>query len=114
MNVSFVLQKLNVFRFLRVLGYHSLYIYVMHLMITAGLRVFMIRVAGTENVPLIMIVSIAGGVILPIMFFNLAERAGAWWLFAIKRKKATKPREEAAVYFQRGLVTPKESVASEN
>jgi hypothetical protein len=114
MNVSFVLQKLNIFRYLRVLGYHSLFIYVMHLMITAGLRVLLVRVLGIENVPVIMSISIAGGVLLPIMFYNLAERAGAWWLFSIKRNKTTKPKEETGIYFQRGLVTPKESVAREN
>ncbi len=116
MNVSFVLQRLNIFRFLRVLGYHSLYIYVMHLMITAGARVLLVRVLGIENIPVIMILSIAGGVLLPMMFYNLAERAGAWWLFTMKRKKESKPREEAApgIYFQRGLVTPKESVAGDN
>lgn len=114
MIVSFVLQKLNIFRFLRVLGYHSLYIYVMHLMITAGIRVLMVRVLGIENVPLVMIVSVATGVLLPIVAFNLAERAGLWWLFTLKREKTQKPKEETGVYFQRGLVTPKESVAREN
>jgi peptidoglycan/LPS O-acetylase OafA/YrhL len=114
MNVSFVLQKLNIFRYLRVLGYHSLFIYVMHLMITAGLRVLLVRVLGIENVPMIMIISVAGGVLLPIMFYNLAIKAGAWWLFTMKRDKAAKPKEEPGVYFQRGLVTPKESVAGKN
>lgn len=115
MNVSFVLQKLNVFRYLRVLGYHSLYIYAMHLMITAGLRVLLVRVLGMNNVPVIMIISVAGGVLLPIIFYNLAERAGLWWLFTMKKQeKAPRQREEAALYFQGGLVTPKESMASNN
>ena len=116
-NVSSVLQKLDIFRFLRVIGYHSLFIYVMHLMLTAGVRVFMIRGLGTENVPLIMIVSIATGVLLPIILYNIAERAGAWWLFSMKRPRGEQPREEAAkkgVYFQRGIVTPKQSMAGEN
>jgi hypothetical protein len=88
----------------------------MHLMVTAGARVLLVRVLGLENIPVIMILSITGGVLLPIMFYNLAERAGAWWLFTMKRKKESKPREEAAagIYFQRGLVTPKESVAGKN
>lgn len=117
MNFSFVLQKLNIFRFLRVIGYHSLYIYVMHLMITAGVRIMMVRVLGIENVPLIMVTSIACGVLLPIFTYNLAERTGAWWLFTMKRRKeSTRPREEssAGVYFQRGIVTPRESIAHKN
>jgi hypothetical protein len=85
-------------------------------MVTAGLRVLLVRVLGIESIPTIMIVSITGGVLLPMMFYNLAERAGAWWLFTMQRKKESKPREEAApgIYFQRGLVTPKESVAGDN
>jgi len=116
MNVSFVLQKLNIFRFLRVLGYHSLYIYVMHLMITSGLRNLLVRVLEIDNIPLIMAISVLGGVLIPIMFYNLAERAGAWWLFTIRRKKESRPREGAAagIYFQRGIVTPKESMAGKN
>jgi fucose 4-O-acetylase-like acetyltransferase len=114
MNVSFVLQKLNIFRYLRVLGYHSLYIYAMHLMITAGFRVLLVRVLGIENVPVIMIISIAGGVLLPVIFYNLAEKAGLWWLFTMKRKKETPKQRQAGIYFQGGLVTPKESMASNN
>ncbi len=112
-NVSHLFQRLNIFRYLRVVGYHSLYIYVMHLMITAGIRVLMVRILGIENVPLVMAVSIAGGVLLPIVLYNLADRAGAWWLFTIKRKETPKPKEPG-IYFQRGLVTPKESIAGEN
>ena len=114
MNVSFVLQKLNVFRFLRVLGYHSLYIYVMHLMITAGMRVLMVQVLGIENIPAVMSVSIAAGVVLPIVLYNLAERSGMWWLFTMKKEKTEKPKEDKGAYFQRALITPKESMAREN
>ncbi len=113
MNISFVLQKLNIFRFLRVIGYHSLYIYVMHLMVTAGTRVLMVRVIGTENVPLIMVVSVAAGIMIPIVLYNLAEKSGMWWLFRMKKEKTEKPKEDKGAYFQRALITPKESMARE-
>ncbi|MBO9566762.1 MAG: acyltransferase [Niastella sp.] len=83
--LSFLLQELNILRFLRVIGYHSLYIYVMHLMITAGTRAVMLKLFHVQNIPVIMVVSITVGVILPMIFYNIAERMGAWWLFTLKK-----------------------------
>ena len=83
--VSFLLQKLNMMRFLRVIGYHSLYIYVMHLMITAATRAVMLKLFHVQNIPVIMVVSVTVGVILPIILYNIAERMGAWWLFSLKK-----------------------------
>lgn len=91
--VSFLLQKLNVLRFLRVIGYHSLYIYVMHLMITSAIRTGLVKLFGFENIPVLMIVSVTIGVVLPIILYNLFEKMGAWWLFTLKKPapQAVKP-----------------------
>jgi fucose 4-O-acetylase-like acetyltransferase len=83
-SLSFNLERLNVLRFLRVVGFHSLYIYVMHLMITAFTRVFFVRIIGTTDIPVIMITSILAGIIIPIMFYNTATRLGATWLFTLR------------------------------
>jgi fucose 4-O-acetylase-like acetyltransferase len=89
LNVSFLLQEWNIARFLRVIGYHSLFIYVMHLMIIAAFRAFYLRVLGGENLPLFMTIGVLSGVFIPIIFYNLAERAGMGWLFALKKRKTT-------------------------
>ncbi|MFT3825511.1 MAG: acyltransferase [Chitinophagaceae bacterium] len=110
LNLSFILQRINVLKFLRVIGYHSLYIYVMHLTITAALRIVLTRVFHIENIPFLLIVSIIIGVLLPIILYNMAERAGAWWLFSLKK---TSPGSKPLVknsFFGAGMVpTPKES-----
>jgi uncharacterized membrane protein YcfT len=95
-HVSFLLQRLDIFRFLRVIGYHSLYIYVMHLMITSTTRIVFVKVFDYYNIPVIMVISIIIGLVLPIILYNIAERAGAWWLFSLKKPAvmAKKPREE--------------------
>jgi len=113
LNVSFILQRLNIFRFLRVIGYHSLYIYVMHLMITAATRIMLVRVFGMENIPLLMLISVTAGIIIPIIFFNIMEQLGAWWLFTLKRKEPRKvvARNVQPYYHGAGIVTPKESVS---
>ncbi|MGB8194874.1 MAG: acyltransferase [Chitinophagaceae bacterium] len=87
LNVSFLLQEFNIARFLRVIGYHSLYIYVMHLMVIAAFRAFYLKVLHGENLPLFMTIGVLSGLFVPIIFFNLAEKAGMGWLFALKKKK---------------------------
>ena len=108
-NISFILQKLNILRFLRVVGYHSLYIYVMHLLVTAAIRIVMVKILGIENIPLLMLLSIVFGIVIPIIFYNVANRLGAWWLFSLKKSKLSTISPQT-MYLPKGVLTPKESV----
>jgi len=86
-NVSFLLQEWSIGKFLRVIGYHSLYIYIMHLMIIAAFRAFYLKVLHGQNLPLFMTAGVLLGIFLPIVVYNLAERAGLSWLFILKKKE---------------------------
>lgn len=108
-NISFLLQKLNVLRFLRVVGYHSLYIYAVHLIVTAGTRALLVNVFHMQNIPAMMAICILTGVVLPIIFFNVAEYFGASWLFSIKKKTNVK-QERARLFFEKNIIIPKEGV----
>ncbi len=88
-NLSFILEKLDVLRFLRVIGYHSLYIYVIHLMITSFTRTFFVRILDITYVPLILVASMITGILIPIIFYNLAMRLNGWWLFSSRAPAAT-------------------------
>lgn len=96
--VSFLLQQSNRFRFLRVVGYHSLYIYVANLMVTASARVVMTRIFHLENMYLMLVLGTAAGVIVPIILYNLAQKLGLWWLYTLRRplKPAVAPAPAAA------------------
>ena len=83
--LSQLLQKKNALKWLRVIGYHSLYIYLIHLMLIAGVRVMLVNVLGITYIPLIMLIGIFVGVTVPIVFYNLCIRLGGWWLFSLKR-----------------------------
>ena len=83
-----LLQKKDSFRWLRVVGYHSLYIYLMHLMLIAAVRIVLVRVLDITYIPLIMAIAISLGVIIPIIVYNLCIRLGAWWLFSLKKPVA--------------------------
>jgi fucose 4-O-acetylase-like acetyltransferase len=93
--LSFMLQRLNVLKWLRVIGYHSLYIYLLHVMIIAAVRIIVMHVFHSSNIFLIMLLAMVAGVILPVIIYNLAVRLGAWWLFSLK-----KPVDEIRHYSQ--------------
>jgi fucose 4-O-acetylase-like acetyltransferase len=82
------LQQKNIVRWLRVVGYHSLYIYLMHLMLIAAVRIVLIRFFHITYIPLIMFIAISLGVVIPIIIYNLCIRLGGWWLFSLKKPVA--------------------------
>lgn len=86
--IAQILQKKDILKWLRVIGYHSLYIYLMHLMLIAGVRIVLLRVFHMYYIPLIMFIAISLGVIIPIFVYNISIRLGAWWLFSLKKPTA--------------------------
>lgn len=91
--LAFRLQSWKVLPFLRILGYHSLYIYVMHVIITAFTRLSLIVFFGITNPVVLLCISIFFGVTIPIMFYNLLIKDNIlWFLFSYhKRKRAVAP-----------------------
>lgn len=86
--LAHLLEKKAVLKWLRVIGYHSLYIYLMHLMLIAGARVVLVRVLHIHNIPVIMLIAISLGIVIPIFVYNFCTRIGAWWLFSLKKPTA--------------------------
>jgi len=82
------LENKDYLRWLRVVGYHSLYIYLIHILTIAAVRILMVRVFHISYIPVILIVAITLGVVLPILFYNFMVRLGAWWLFSLKKPVA--------------------------
>lgn len=81
---SFLLQKWGKLKFIRVVGYYSLHIYVIHLTVTAGTRIFFRNVLHYDNFIVLLIVSTILGIAIPIMVANITDRMGMWWLFTLK------------------------------
>lgn len=69
--LSFQFQRWQLLAFLRVLGYHSLYIYVMHVMVVGVLRSLLENYLHVTNPYLLLGVCITGGVIIPVICYNL-------------------------------------------
>lgn len=83
--ISFLLQRLAILKWLRVIGYHSLYIYLVHVMIIASVRLFMVHVLHITSVGMIMVPAMIAGIVIPMLLYNIATRLGAWWLFSLKK-----------------------------
>jgi fucose 4-O-acetylase-like acetyltransferase len=77
-----LLQKINKLSFLRILGYHSLYIYVMHVIVSAPVRIFLMKVLHVHN-PVVLVVSgIFISIVVCIAAYNLLIKNNwLWFLF---------------------------------
>lgn len=84
-SVSFSLSRFGSLKFIRVVGYHSVYIYCMQIIAMGFARIILTKFFGITNVPLLVILVLAAGLTIPVITYQLAVRAGAWWLFTLKK-----------------------------
>jgi fucose 4-O-acetylase-like acetyltransferase len=94
--LSFRMQSWNVLSFLRIIGYHSLYIYVTHVFVAGLVRLSLTRFLHIHNPFVLLLTGIFFGITIPIIFYNLLVLDGPlWFLFSFKRKKKTpSPKRE--------------------
>lgn len=86
--LAFRMQSWKVLPFLRVLGYHSLQIYVMHVIFTAAVRLALIIFFGVDSAVFLLVTGIVTGLVLPIIIYNLFIKDGvAWFLFTFRRPR---------------------------
>ncbi len=80
--VSFLLEKTKGLQWLKVLGANSLYIYLMHVMIMAANRIFLLKVLKIDSMPVVLFANIVVGLFIPIIIYNIMMKTGFWWLFS--------------------------------
>jgi hypothetical protein len=81
LNLCAILQKAGKATFIRVVGYHSLYIYILHVVIVVGLRIVLVNWFHYENVFVILPLQILAGMIGSVMIYNWCRHAGLNFLF---------------------------------
>ena len=111
---SFLLQKLDKLKFIRVVGYHSLYIYVIHLAVTAATRIVFRSVFHYDNFFVLLIVSTILGIGVPIIFFNVTDRMGMWWLFTLKNPHEGQKVAHSHIRTGPGSIAPEEPIQKIN
>lgn len=85
---SFLLEKWNRLKWLRVIGFHSLYIYIMHVMAVSVVRMIMTSFFGVHNYIIVLLAGIISGIIIPVVFYNLIGKKYLWFLFSLKKYSA--------------------------
>ncbi len=82
--VSFSLKKSNCLKFLRVVGYNSIHIYCLQIIIMSVSRQLFIKI-GMTNPSFIALVVLSTGILAPIVIYNICLRINLWWLFTLKK-----------------------------
>jgi hypothetical protein len=89
-NISFLLGKYNLVGYLRIIGYHSIHIYCMQIILMAATRTLLLRAFDNIPVPIALLLIIVAGLMLPILFYNILMKLNCWWLFSPKKTTESK------------------------
>lgn len=113
--VAFLLQRSNTFSFLRIIGYHSLIIYVMHVMIAALIRITLVHVFHLQNPFMLLVICIACGSVFPVMIYNLfIYRHPLWFLFTYKKEKSKPKQKEINPAATSAIIQPEQALKVSN
>lgn len=86
--LAFQLQRLNILSFLRIIGFHSLYVYVMHVLVASSVRIILRNLFHIHDPLILLSIGLAMAVTIPVMIFNLFIFEGPlWFLFFLKKRK---------------------------
>lgn len=89
--LSFLLQRWKILSFLRILGYHSLYIYVIHVIVTGFIRLIVPHALDIHNSTILLFTGIFFGVTIPVIFYNLLVKDNmGWFLFTFRKRRPKK------------------------
>lgn len=78
---AYTLDRLRVLKVLKYLGGYSLYIYIMHLMITGGLRTVLMKAFPELPAGLLLLLVTAGGLFIPILLYQTFIKLKLYFLF---------------------------------
>jgi hypothetical protein len=79
-------------------------------MVTAATRIFFRSVLHYDNFFVLLIVSTILGIGVPIIFFNITDRLGMWWLFTLKNPNDGKKHEHGPWKTGPGKIAPEEPI----
>ena len=86
--VSFSLKKHEALKFIRVIGYNSVHIYCLQIIVMSISRLVFIKIFGISNVPLLAFSILFMGLFVPMVVYNVCLRMNLWWLFTLKKPEA--------------------------
>ncbi|UII19725.1 acyltransferase family protein [Fulvivirga ligni] len=97
-NISFLLMRYEAAKVLRAVGFHSLQVYLLHVIVSAAVRTVMVKFMGIDEVTILLITGIIFGTIIPILVYQFCINNHLWLLFTLEKpKKRTKEKYEPSV-----------------
>lgn len=87
-SLSFMLAKNKVLYFLNIAGKHSLYIYLMHLLVVSAVRIMIVKFIGINDPIIILLVGWSLGVVIPIVAYKFMKNNFLKYLFTPPTKKS--------------------------
>jgi len=96
--LSFLMEKQNRWKWLRIIGFHSLYIYILHVIVVGFARIIFLKFFGVDNYLVLLLTAILFGVTIPIIFYNIIGKKYLWFLFSTERNiKATPMLSDSSI-----------------
>jgi fucose 4-O-acetylase-like acetyltransferase len=90
--LAYRLQSWDILRFLRVLGFHSLYIYAMHVIVAAFVRIVLTKLFHLYQPVALLFIGIALATTIPVMIYNLfIFEKPLFFLFSLRRYPKSSP-----------------------
>jgi fucose 4-O-acetylase-like acetyltransferase len=86
-NFSFLLQKHKLFTWIRIVGYHSLFIYCMQMIVMNFARIFFGSILKIDHAPTLILLVWSSGIVLPVFFYNFCLKYNLWWLYTFRKPK---------------------------
>lgn len=84
-NFSFLLQKYKLFTWIRIVGFHSLFVYCMQVIVMTLARIFFQSFLHITYTPALLLLVWSSGIVLPIFFYNFCLRYNLWWLYTYRK-----------------------------
>jgi len=86
-NISFLLQRYDTAKPLKIAGFHSLYIYVSHVLVASAVRMVLVKVFHLTWLPALLVICLCFAVVIPILLYKFAMRIGAYWMYSLEKPK---------------------------
>jgi fucose 4-O-acetylase-like acetyltransferase len=90
MALAILFDRVKGLGFVRLLGVHSMEIFLAHTIASAGIRVILEKVLKVENAVVHIVLGTVGGIVLPLCLVWVCRRGNAEFLFRLPRRSAAR------------------------
>lgn len=99
--LSYLISKRDNMKLLRIIGKHSLYIYIMHIMISSIVRTICIKFLHISDAANLLFIGVLAGIFIPIVIYKLSNMFGFWFLYSLEKPNNKKEKNNLS----RSLIT---------